>query len=484
MRLTRKQALLWLSQFSAGVLALNATATCIDIQNAVSGASLVSYPGSTGYSSDIDHWALTNEAASACSVEPGTTADLSKIMEIIGLTRTPFAVKGGGHNTNPGFSSTTGIQISMVRFNNVTYNAKASTATIGAGLLWEEVYGALADYGVTVAGGRVAGVGVAGVTLGGGYSWLSSQHGLTIDTMVSYELVLPSGKITTVDSTSNPDLFFALKGGLNKFGVVTTFTFKAYHQGTVWGGYATYTATNYSTIMAASSRFQLTNTDPKASFITTFNFAQGSPIASILFFYDGPSPPPIFDEILSVPTLTADVGTRSFLSLVESSPGDQTKGYRGLMNCVSALKFTPAVVAQIVNQSEYWGTQAADKTLVFISIDVEPFTSNYFSFSQGGAYPHTSASPLDPILLYFAWVSSEFDDYYHSAIKEAAAAILQAAIDDGQDVGGAKQIVYPNYAVYDTPLANLYGSNVQRLETIRKLYDPTNVMGLTGGFKL
>lgn len=52
------------------------------------------------------------------------------------------------------------------------------------------------------------------------------------------------------------------------------------------------------------------------------------PLASILFFYDGPNPPAVFDDILVVPTLTADIGTRSFLSLVEASPGDLTKGYR------------------------------------------------------------------------------------------------------------------------------------------------------------
>ena len=121
---------------------------------------------------------------------------------------------------------------------------------------------------------------------------------------------------------------------------------------------------------------------------------------------------------------------------------------------------------------------------MFISIDVEPFNTDYFGFSQGGAYPHTSASPVDPILLYFAWVSPTFDNYYHAAIKEAADVILQAAIQDGQDVSGAKQVVYPNYAIYDTPLANLYGPNVKRLQTIRKKYDPANVMDLTGGFNL
>jgi FAD/FMN-containing dehydrogenase len=84
------------------------------------------------------------------------------------LTHTPFAVKGGGHATNPGFSSTAGVQISMTRFNQVIVNTTASTVEVGAGLIWDDVYEALDGTGLNVVGGRVSGVGVAGFTLGGG----------------------------------------------------------------------------------------------------------------------------------------------------------------------------------------------------------------------------------------------------------------------------------------------------------------------------
>ena len=77
-------------------------------------------------------------------------------------------MKGGGHASNPGFSSTTGVHIAMSRFSEVTYDAAAQTATIGAGLVWDDVYAALEPYNVNVVGGRVSGVGVAGFTLGGG----------------------------------------------------------------------------------------------------------------------------------------------------------------------------------------------------------------------------------------------------------------------------------------------------------------------------
>ena len=77
-------------------------------------------------------------------------------------------MKGGGHSTNPGFSSTKGVQIAMSRFNETKVNYKDGTVEVGPGLTWDKVYTALNSTGVNVIGGRVPGVGVAGLTLGGG----------------------------------------------------------------------------------------------------------------------------------------------------------------------------------------------------------------------------------------------------------------------------------------------------------------------------
>ncbi len=88
-------------------------------------------------------------------------------------------MKGGGHTTNPGFSSTKGVQISISRFNDTRVNFKSGTIEIGAGLTWGQVYAALEPTGVNVVGARIPGVGVAGSTLGGGEylpsmeSWIS-----------------------------------------------------------------------------------------------------------------------------------------------------------------------------------------------------------------------------------------------------------------------------------------------------------------------
>ncbi len=77
-------------------------------------------------------------------------------------------MKGGGHASNPEFSSTSGVQISLSRFNKTNVNVKSGTVEVGAGLTWDQVYVVLEPTGVNVIGGRVPSVGVAGLTLGGG----------------------------------------------------------------------------------------------------------------------------------------------------------------------------------------------------------------------------------------------------------------------------------------------------------------------------
>ena len=77
-------------------------------------------------------------------------------------------MKGGGHTTNPGFSSTSGVQIALSRFNSTKVNPNDATVEIGPGLTWGQVYETLGPTGVSVIGGRVPSIGVAGLTLGGG----------------------------------------------------------------------------------------------------------------------------------------------------------------------------------------------------------------------------------------------------------------------------------------------------------------------------
>ncbi|CAF3392669.1 unnamed protein product [Rotaria sp. Silwood1] len=104
--------------------------------------------------------------------------------------------------------------------------------------------------------------------------------------------------------------------------------------------------------------------------------------------------------------------------------------------------------------------------------------------SQDGAYPHVASSiPLLPFYIQFGWTLSSDDDVFIDGIKSMPNALLQAAIDDDQDVDESKEILYPNYALADTPLEQMYGNNLPRLRRTRKASDPHNIMCLCGGFK-
>ncbi|KAJ6583298.1 hypothetical protein B0H10DRAFT_886542 [Mycena sp. CBHHK59/15] len=463
-------------------LALDA---CGQIQQRVSSSSSVNYPTDlTGtYANDISHWASSSTQSAACTVEPGTAADVSIIIQILGSTETPFAVKGGGHTANPGFSSTTGVHISMSRFSGVTYNKARGTVTVGSGLIWDDVYEALAPHGVNVVGGRVSGVGVAGFTLGGGYSWKTNQYGLTVDSVTAFELVKPNGDIISVTGSSDAHLFFALKGGLNNFGIVTQFTLQTHPQGQVWGGLITYTVAHLDAVSAAVENFAKNVIDPKAGIIPAYNFLLGQPGVSNLLFYDSPSPPAgIFDEFLAIPHLTEDVSTRDFLSLVQAAPSNVTTGARGFFHTVSILDYSAPMVDAILNETIFWGASLALAGASFISYDIEPFLPTIYSHNTAAtAFPPTRGQGYMPLNLYFAWSSSLFDDAFHDALLKSAQHLTDVATANGQDLTNAP--LYTNYALYDTPLERIYGANLPRLQAIKAAVDPNNVMGLAGGFK-
>ncbi|TDL26277.1 FAD-binding domain-containing protein [Rickenella mellea] len=484
-------AVLWLSttvRVSGSPSPLTAAQTACKLLNATL-PGLVSFPGSQQFSADISHWRIESAQNSTCSVEPATPKDVSSILKIVGRSdiRAPFAVKGGGHAYNTGFSSTLGVQISMAKFNEIHFDASSNTVTLGTGLIWDEVYNKLNPMGVTVAGGRVMGVGNAGLSLGGGYSWKTDQVGLTIDNIVSHDIVLPSGEMTHVTNQSNPDLFFALRGGLNNFGIVTAITYIAQPQTQIFGGSIVYTQ-NISDLNKAVEKFDLTNTDPKAQLIATYSSFATQLIADVNLFYDGPTPPPgLFDAFLTIPSVSNDAKTSTFDNFIARTSTDLGIGpVRQALHVVPIVKYTVPILEEMMAQVTSIGNTLSAQfngSIVAVLISAEPFT-NPFAHSRGGAYPHPPSrqvTPAAPIVAIQASAGAAAEPVILQAVKDLSRNVQARAIKEGQSK--SDDLLYPNYALSDTPLELMYGSNVARLRSIAKKVDPQNVMGLTGGFK-
>ncbi|TFY66021.1 hypothetical protein EVG20_g5059 [Dentipellis fragilis] len=453
---------------------------CQSIASAVSPASGVFYPGSSSYTADISHWANSSSQNSVCSVEPGTVQDVSAILQILGTSRTPFGVKGGGHSANTGFSSTTGVEISMTRFSEVVYDESDQTVDIGSGLIWDDVYAALEPQGVIVVGGRMSGVGVAGFTLGGGLSYKSNQFGLAVDNIQSYELVLPNGTMTTVTSADD-DLWFGLRGGLNNFGIVTKFTMNAFPQGEIWGGAITIPSSRIDGAIDAFVAYQANMSDPKASLLAEFVYSSGEVTMSMGLFYDAPTPPSgVFDVLLAIPGANVSVSTTTTTALLQNG-GVIPAESNTLLHAAPVTTFSKAVLNAVRNETQFWGDELTSDSLTSIINVVDVFLPSMYSHGSASAYPPDRSTVIEPVNLLFMWTDPAATDRMHDAMVQSADKMRAAAVADGQDVANA--VIYSNYALGDVPLEAVYGGNVERLRGIKGRYDPDNVMGLAGGFR-
>ena len=117
-----------------------------------------------------------------------------------------------------------------------------------------------------------------------------------------------------------------------------------------------------------------------------------------------------------------------------------------------------------------------------VGTTLEPFDSSVFAHGSGSAYPPDCSQTVFLSVLGFTWTNSSIDGIIASSMRTEAARIHEVALADGQNVPHAA--VYVNYALFDTPLEDIYGQNVARVREIRAAIDPEDVMGLAGGFKL
>jgi FAD/FMN-containing dehydrogenase len=161
------------------------------------------------------------------------------VQQIIGVARERgmrLSVLGGGHDWAGRAVRDGGLVIDMSGMRSVTVDASARVATVGGGATAAELIDAVAPYGLVAATGNCGAVGMAGLTLGGGYGPLNGRFGLASDNLLGAEVVLADGRIVTADATHEPELFWALRGGGGNFGVVTSMRVRLYRLERLIGG--------------------------------------------------------------------------------------------------------------------------------------------------------------------------------------------------------------------------------------------------------
>ncbi len=157
------------------------------------------------------------------------TADVSDVARTVRLAHDSgvgLAVRGGGHSMAGHSSIEDGILLDLSGMNDIAVDADARTAWVGGGATAGAVTAAAAAHGLALGLGDAPSVGVGGITLGGGIGFLHRRLGLTIDQLLAAEVVTADGQRVHADAASNPDLFWAIRGGGGNFGVVTRLQFR------------------------------------------------------------------------------------------------------------------------------------------------------------------------------------------------------------------------------------------------------------------
>ncbi|RDW94972.1 hypothetical protein BP5796_00735 [Coleophoma crateriformis] len=232
------------------VAELSTGATCACTQLASTYGSLLLTSNSTTYTAEsIDYWDVRADLLPGCIFKPTTANQVADAVSTLVSCGAQFAVRGGGHmnvsnminspnpfrgsalrmRQNPGSNNINGgVLIALNNLTDIKVASDNATVEVGAGLRWIDVYTTIEEYGLYCLGGRLKTIGVSGLELIGGFHYLNNKYGMAMDTVTSYDVVLGNGTQVVANSTSNPDLFWALKGGANNYGIVTKFTLETY----------------------------------------------------------------------------------------------------------------------------------------------------------------------------------------------------------------------------------------------------------------
>jgi FAD/FMN-containing dehydrogenase len=428
-------------------------------------------PGEEGYDAARSIWNAMVDRRPGAVVRCHGAADVMQAVRFAAEHDLLVAVRGGGHNIAGNAVCDGGLLVDLSPMRSVRVDPAARTARVEAGALLGDLDMEAQAFGLATPLGINSTTGVAGLTLGGGFGWLTRKHGLAIDNLISADVVTTEGRLLRASAEDEPELFWAIRGGGGNFGVVTSFAYRLHPVGPqVLSGLVVHPFAEAPTLLR---RFR--------------ELAAGMPDELTVFVVLRQAPP--------LPFLPAEWHGREVLVFAACHAGDMKAGEAAL----APLRGLGRPIADVIGPHPYVGWQQAFDPLLtpgarnywkshnFMALDdglidllVEAMgrlptgDCEVFIVQMGGA-----TKRVDPATTAYAHRSVNFIMNVHTRWRDPA--------DDVRCVAWARELfdraapyatggVYVNFMPEDElgRVKGAYGASYDRLATLKAKYDPRN----------
>ncbi|KAK3935427.1 hypothetical protein QBC46DRAFT_422660 [Diplogelasinospora grovesii] len=426
-----------------------------------------------------------------CIAQPDSAQDVQTLVKAVVGAGVPFAIRSGGHDPAPFDASiSTGVLISMSQLNNITYDATNNVVSIGPGARWGAVYSLLDSYNVTAVGGRVMDVGVGGFYLGGGLSYLTDLYGMACDNVQSFEVVLANGSLVDACATSHSDLFWALKGGANNFGIVTKFTVSTYPIKQGWGGLRGYTYDQLPKVLAALDAYQTKpDKDLYANLIIDVAAANQTEYGVLVtFIYLKPvANPAAYAPFYNITPVIDETGFATLYGLMADFPSPPLPPRHNWY--ATSFEPSPTVFAGLAALLSTNGSGAAPEVAALggveagsLVVTVQPIAAHVAGVGGNNALGLRNVTQTW-IALDMSWDKAADDGIVNKALEGLLGRVQNLTVENGV----ALEYVFMNDASWDQGVIASYGkTSVDRLRDVQRVYDPCLVFQklVPGGQKI
>src|SRR6185503_19701866 len=449
-----------------------------EIKGTVRGNVLV--PHDRGYDEARQIWNAMIDRRPALIAQCAQADDVPPIIQFVRKNRFELAIRGAGHNIAGNSIGDNGVTIDFSKMKEVRVDAGKRRAYVEPGATLADFDEAVQAHGLATPVGINSTTGIAGLTLGGGFGWLTRKYGMTIDNLVSVDMVTAEGKKIRASATENADLFWAIRGGGGNFGVVTQFEFELFPVGPeVFAGLMVFPFSQAHQILRKYRQFvnsapeelnvwAVLRKAPPLPFLP--ENVHGKEVVVLPIFYSGPISEA---ERLIAPLRDfgaahgEHVGPQPYVQWQKAFDPLLTPGAR---NYWKSHNFTELADGALDSIIEFAGKLPSPQCEIFIGLIAG--APNRVA-SDAMAYGHRDAKFV--LNVHGRWDDAKDDrkciDWARNFFKASAPYASAGA--------------YVNFMTAEESdrIASAYGANYARLVEVKKKYDPDNVFHLNQNIK-